>query len=191
MTEDSLANDRKFQEWKACRDTIAAFDKIQLDLRKYGFSLITILLGANGVIFGETRLSLLSVLGIYLTILVLIVGLFRLDRVYHVFIRSTVMRAMQLETDMHMRLSIEISQWSERVRTDTWGNFLYVCLTIAAAVIALAGVDTKDADKGTAYILIGVIWIGSLLLVARLHHRTEPLKKEFDDMLVDLRGQPK
>lgn len=55
--ERSLSDDLAFQEWQASRATVGAFDRIQLDLRKYGFSLITILLGVNGIVSGEAQLN--------------------------------------------------------------------------------------------------------------------------------------
>lgn len=96
---------------------------------------------------------------------------------------------MRLEANMQMRLTIEISKWSESARTDTWGNFLYICLTIAAAVIALAGVvDTTIKEPMVAYGLIVAIWLGALFSIFLLHYRTAALRKEFDDMINELQG---
>ena len=126
-----------FQEWKECRSTISRFDDKVLNLRKYGFSLLTLLLGSSGFLYAElmtdANLNTGAVIGIYFAIMLLILGLFRMDRMYHVFLRGAVNRAKALEDlpDLQMALSKEISEITKKCRTATWGVSLYILFCFA------------------------------------------------------------
>lgn len=126
-----------FQEWKECRSSIARFDDKVLNLRKYGFSLLTLLLGSSGFLYAElikdVNLNNGAVIGIYFAIMLLILGLFRMDRMYQVFLRGAVNRAKTLEDlpDLQMALSKKISELTGKCRTATWGVSLYILFCIA------------------------------------------------------------
>ena len=44
-------------EWREARLSIDRFDKITVDLRKYGFSFIAIILSSSSIIFDATRVQ--------------------------------------------------------------------------------------------------------------------------------------
>ncbi len=98
-TEAAMEDDerkRLTDEWTSCRNALGDFDKSLLDLRRFGFTLVTILLGADGFLSAKTDISGIGIVGIFAALLILIVGLFQQDRMQEVFIRSTVIRAMEL-----------------------------------------------------------------------------------------------
>ena len=67
-------------EWRESRSTIDRFDRITVDLRKYGFSLITIMITGSSILFDVTKLnSPLSLVIIPTVIVLLILGLFFVD----------------------------------------------------------------------------------------------------------------
>ena len=79
------------------------FDKLIVDVRKYGFTLITGLLTASA--FAFVKLDSLSVpdaarIGVSLVLMVLVLGLFTVDRYLEIFLRSAVTRARALETTL-------------------------------------------------------------------------------------------
>ena len=183
----SLDNDIAFQEWKTCRETLRELDKILVDLRKYGFGLITILLSADGFLFTQTAISDVTVFGIFVALIVLIAGLFRFDRVHEVFIRAAVLRAMKLEKAMSppMAMTWEIACWSNKLRTGTWGHYLYVLFCFAAYALAIAGLlHAKDATGISEKLLVGlcaVVGFAASAYVLCHHGQSAELQKTFDD----------
>lgn len=183
-------NDLAFQEWKACREALEYFDKIIVDLRKYGFSLITVLLGANGFLFTQTSIGLLTLLGIYIGLVLLIFGLFQLDRVHEVFVRATVSRAMEIEIPVseeqqrsEPRLTFKISYWSEKLRTATWGQNLYIFFCSAAYLLFLSGILTREFHElpkdGWAIAVLTVIAVGINWLIIFYNRKANELAQAF------------
>lgn len=84
------------EEWKECRGTIARLDGVLVDLRKYGFSLVTILITASGF-FVENTEKQLSLPAVSIGIMVLITALFAVDRYYTILLSAAVERALDLE----------------------------------------------------------------------------------------------
>jgi hypoxanthine phosphoribosyltransferase len=85
-------------EWKEARSSIARFDGISVDLRKYGFSLITFMITASSVVLGTaTLLNPLPVLIVPFSIMIAICGLFLADRYNEVLLLACVVRARQIE----------------------------------------------------------------------------------------------
>jgi hypothetical protein len=152
----SLEDNISFQEWKECQKSLETFDKMILDLRKYGFGLITILFGADGFLFSQVALGDIAILGIYFALLVLITGLFRLDRVHEIFLRAAVSRAMELEDDLGLGLSRTISEWSRKRKTATWGIYLYISFCIAAFILTIGGIVNTKSPLDNMQVLIGV-----------------------------------
>ena len=146
------ASAHALDEWREARGSIARYDKALLDLRKYGFGLATLLLTANGYLIQQTQLTVLAAIGIYIVILVLLVGLFRFDRSYQVFVLSSVIRAVELEKALGLKLTQEISKWSQKYCTEVWGVWLYGSFAVVAGIIvagAAAPTPAAPAD-GTA-----------------------------------------
>ena len=77
-------------EWKECRATIGRLDATSADLRKFGFSLVTILITADSFQGGRT-------MSVSIAIMTLIAALFAVDRYYTVLLNAAVERALDLE----------------------------------------------------------------------------------------------
>ena len=68
------------EEWKECRATIARFDGYLSDMRKYGFTLVTILLTANALVTtGNTPADRPAA---SIVVMALVFALFMLDNYY-------------------------------------------------------------------------------------------------------------
>ncbi len=186
-----------FQEWKECRSSIGRFDKSIAELRKYGFSIITLLIGAQGLIYAklidQDKLNNGVLIGIYLTIMLLIFGLYRLDRMYHIFVKGAVNRSKFLEENfLDVNLSTEISAITEKCETARWGDFFYILFCIANYVLVSGALlnFTKIGDIGNAFrqnsfvflmcTFIVLIAIGTISI---FHNRTA--KAAYSDYLKD------
>lgn len=133
-------DDPAFQEWVQTQQVTSSLDTMILDIRKYGFSFITVLITAQGFLLGEVQLNHISVLGIFLALLILVYVLFTVDRMHEVFLRGAVLNAMRLEKTMGLELSRSISYWSEKGRTATWGVSAYAGFSVAAWILCMAGI---------------------------------------------------
>ena len=133
-----------FQEWKKCHASIDHFNKTIVDLRKYGFTLITVLLSADGFLYAkflkDGNPPYGAAVGVCIALMLLIVGLFRVDRFHEIFLRAAVVRAEILEEDLKMKITSTISEFSKECKTATWGTWLYVLFCTANALLAITPV---------------------------------------------------
>lgn len=82
-------------EWQECRLTIARFDGFLADTRKYGFTLVTVLLTANALIaVGDTAVDRPAA---SIVVMALLLALFMLDSYYWDLLRAAVERAITME----------------------------------------------------------------------------------------------
>ena len=175
-----------FGEWETCREALAAFDKVLFDFRKYGFSLVTILISASGFAYVKAELSAYAIIGIYVALLLLLYGLFRQDRVQQVFIRSTAMRAIEIERDLKMGLTTSISRWSEKVGSGTWGHVLYCLFCLANCVLAIGGLfGTKAVTEPTDmlnFLCAGIALLAIFVIIAE-HEKSAELERAFRNLV--------
>lgn len=85
-------------EWQEARGTIDRFDKITVDIRKYGFSLIALIISTSTIIFDAAKVENplpLAIVPIVVGILTL--GVYLADNYYQVLLLSTILHARQLE----------------------------------------------------------------------------------------------
>jgi hypothetical protein len=136
------------KEWEQCRQRIEAVDGTLADLRKFGFSLITGLLAASGLVGGAAGLlgaskplpqGVVSALVAINCILVFV--LYVVDRYYVVIQQGAVQRAIDLERALNLRLSLAIAGVA---RDDTvwryasmlqYGLFIFASLALGLALI--------------------------------------------------------
>src|SRR5271169_6784431 len=98
-------------EWKEARSVIARFDNNLHDLRKYGFSFVTALLAANGLISqgGSSVVSFGVKAGILVATMGLIVTLKLLDTHYRRFQEAVSIRGRILEDRLNIDLTKDLS----------------------------------------------------------------------------------
>lgn len=171
---------KALDEWKECRTSIDRFDKLIADVRKYGFTLITGLLTAGA--FAFVKLDSVSVpdavrVGASVVLMVLVFGLFTVDRSLEVFLRAAVMRARQLEGALDLRLTGMISSVAEGARTSTWATWLYTLFMLSAVVPWLVSTSPWRSPIDIAISpgpprAITIIGLGFTALVWVYHYRT-------------------
>jgi hypothetical protein len=90
-----MAPNQALNEWQECRTTIGRFDDSLADTRKYGFTLVTVLLTANALIVDKNIAVDRPAASI--VVMVLLFALFMLDNYYWDLVRGAVGRAKELE----------------------------------------------------------------------------------------------
>ncbi len=124
-------------EWQECRATIGRFDSIVVDLRKYGFSLITALLGASAFISFSSA-SLDPATAAFVLIMALITILFFIDVYYTSLMNGAAERALDLEAVLPAhKITKYLSDNAHRVKTITVTLYTYLALQFAALLIGL------------------------------------------------------
>lgn len=134
-----LLNEHHFDEWKECRSSIARFDKVIVDLRKYGFTLITGLLTADAILFVKIPdLSPVDKAAVSFVTMILVSALFFVDRYQGILLRSAVKRTEDIESELNLKLTTKISTITRRSNTDEWGTALYIFFIVASAIPTFA-----------------------------------------------------
>lgn len=125
------------EEWTECRQTIARFDTILIDLRKYGFTIITGLLTAGSFLGFDTPTASLQV-GVIIVTMVLIVILYWMDIYYQNLLYGAVLRAIFLEIfRLERGLSKYVSGLYGRSGMGWLLHFLYGGFFIAAFILGM------------------------------------------------------
>jgi hypothetical protein len=83
-------------EWQECRKTIGRLDTTIADLRKFGFSLVTILITASNFL-GQQKLPDEGKVSVAIALMALIAVLFAIDRYYTLLLNGAVERALDIE----------------------------------------------------------------------------------------------
>jgi hypoxanthine phosphoribosyltransferase len=112
-SQDDVVSELKslFSEWKEARISIDRFDNITVDLRKYGFSFITLLLSSTSIFLDvENLLSPLPLIIVPIVIAILTLSLFLADSYYQVLLLATIMHAQHLENINKEIISANTSQ---------------------------------------------------------------------------------
>jgi hypothetical protein len=152
-----------FHEWQECRTTIARFDGYLADTRKYGFTLVTVLLTANALVTtGNTAVDRPAA---SIVIMALLFALFMLDNYYWALLRGTVGRAKELEAPknrvgMYVQVTGVISdKVKESHATDLILTIYVVFVAVAAGIGLTAGATGQT---------VSAAWVIALIVVAVL-----------------------
>jgi hypothetical protein len=139
-TQPSLGN--ALDEWKEARSVIARFDNNIHDLRKYGFSFVTALLAANGLLSqGGTSVVPVEVkAAILVATMGLIVTLKLLDTHYRLFQKAASMRCRILENRLNLDITNDISFFYDLGYLHHWMyvQFLYYGFVTLTVMLGLA-----------------------------------------------------
>jgi hypoxanthine phosphoribosyltransferase len=98
-------------EWKEARATIDRFDKLSVDIRKYGFSMIALIISSSTIIFDAAQIkNPIPITIVPLVVAILILGVYLADSYYQVLLLSTILHSRQLENVHKEILSHRIKQ---------------------------------------------------------------------------------
>ena len=143
------------QEWQECRQTIARFDTILSDMRKYGFTLVTVLLTANALVTSAD--PVVDHVAASIVVMALLLALFLIDNYYWVLLRAAVARADEIETT-GVRLSGLLGAVGRRAHASGLVLAVYVLFVLIAAGIAFvtALVARPIAGWGIVVVIVAV-----------------------------------
>lgn len=128
-------------EWQECRLTIGRFDGYLADTRKYGFTLVTVLLTANALVTPSN--SAVDRPAASIVVMVLLLALFMIDNYYWVMLRAAVTRAKDLEVK-HERITWKLSEQAKNSHaTDLVLVFYGLFVAIAALIPLVALLSSK------------------------------------------------
>jgi hypothetical protein len=170
--------DFKKEEWKECRATVDRCDKLLVELRKTGFGLMTAIVTAATFLMvrpGTPPTSGTQVAdfpehakwAIFLTIILLALALYYLDRVHQNFLRAAVERAKELEGEIGYEITKRISEAAPTFRVARYGTGLYGTV-IGTSVFAFVVVQNKGLQDflcdGYLWSLVGGSVVGMLVV---------------------------
>ncbi|HXZ99437.1 MAG TPA: hypothetical protein VEK76_03730 [Candidatus Binatia bacterium] len=174
-------------EWAECRATIGRMDTALEDLRKYGFTLVTGLLTASGLVGSATSSGTAAQLvpAASLVIMVLVLGLFAVDMYYQVLQRAAVARAADLEsrTVPEMALSRTVSKAARVTGSFYTVPFVYTAFLASAAGMAWFVRGAQNLLVVVIAVVIFAVMAAYYFFVpvrlARLHHPAAESLKVF------------
>ncbi len=97
MVSPSASQEILLEEWKEARRSVGRFDEYLLNLRRYGFTLSTILIGADAYLSMTVTESLGAKAGAAVVVMLLIFALFLLDHHVKTLQSIALYRAAELE----------------------------------------------------------------------------------------------
>lgn len=125
------------EEWDACRASVDKFDQILVDLRKYGFSILTGLTTA-GSFLGFSGPTKVIQIGVIIVTMALIMVLYWLDIYYQSLTYGASFRARFLEIfKLKRALSLSVSAFYGASRTGRIVHFLYIGFLIGLFILGL------------------------------------------------------
>jgi hypothetical protein len=132
------------EEWKACRDAMDRFDGILVDLRKYGFTILTGLTTAGSFLSASDN-GLIQI-GVIIVTMSLTVVLYYLDIYYQSLLYGSVFRARFLEIyRLNRGLTFYISAFYGASRAGGFLHFLYYGFLAALFVLGTVVLATTPA----------------------------------------------
>jgi len=152
-------------EWKECRQTISRFDGILSDTRKYGFTLVTVLLTANALV--TTANPVVDRTAASIVVMALLLVLYLIESYYNDLLVETASRAIALEGD-HDHISGRLSTLATRQQVKILIQAVYVLFVIVAGAIAAASVVTASQSPWgglIALVAAAFIVLGAMLVV--------------------------
>jgi hypothetical protein len=181
-TQQSYCN--ALDEWKEARSVIARFDNNLHDLRKYGFSFVTALLAANGLIsISQTEVVPAEVKASILVVTMgLIVALKLLDCHYLCFEKAASYRCRILEDRLNLELTGDLAFFYNLEKW--WVNILLLYLGFIGLTATLGIAILWNHPILLVLTIVATVISAVLILILDIRRST---KKDLQDWTVDLK----
>jgi hypothetical protein len=144
--------DHAMDEWKECRTTIGRFDGTLADLRKYGFSLVTLLLTASALITNANQVA--DRVASSSVVIVLVLVLFLMDRYWWVLLRNAVERAWELETMLGIQISRRLGEGAQASHNTLAASVIYGIFVVVAGLVAFVAIVPNWSWLGFGLLLL-------------------------------------
>ena len=151
-------------EWLECRVTVGRFDGYLADIRKYGFTLVTLLLTASALVTPAN--SAVDRPAAAIVILLLLLALFMIDMYYWVMLKAAVGRAAELEGSPDRITGVLSTQARASFSTEIVLFFyaLFVLVTFLIPVVAL--VTSGISAAGGIAVMVVAVAVEALAMAA-------------------------
>jgi hypothetical protein len=165
MNSAAESSDHALAEWTECRNTAGRMDSILADIRKYGFSLVTILLTANALITPTNPVA--DRVAASTVVIVLLLVLFLMDRYWFTLLLAAVARASELEVGLKIFVSRRLGDYSQKKHNTQVASGIYAIFVLLAAAVALVTVVPASQWAGLG-VMLGIT-IAAELAILMLH----------------------
>ena len=148
--------DVRMTEWSECRTTIGRLDSILADIRKYGFTLVTVLLTASALV--TTANPVADRVAASSVVMALLLVLYLMDRYWWGLLRQAASRASELETHLTVEdgRTIQISQQlgavAQRIGNTAAASAVYGVFILVACGVALVTVAPSHSTLGLSFL---------------------------------------
>jgi hypoxanthine phosphoribosyltransferase len=198
-----------YDEWQETRRSIDRFDHISIDIRKYGFGLITFMLTASSIAFDATNLnSPMPVLIVPFSIMILLCALFLADRYHEALLMGCIMRARQLEDTsqqiletrytegrifFRLNLTTFLEDKIQKIQARKYSLYIYGLFLFACFLLGIFSLITfyqqHNANSSVVYFAaLLLMWFCSILMLRAINHSMlELIAKLEKDVMVDER----
>lgn len=143
-----------FEEWNTIRELLNNYDERIHEIRKYGFSFVTALLAAQGILFNSTTIQDSIKFAVLLVTIVLIVALTSFERSYQLIQEAAAIRASYLEKILNLELTETISHQFEYKDVRKYELIVYVLLISGTLVLSFFTISFKYV--GYSFMLLGL-----------------------------------
>ena len=140
MKDTDLEQQLLLEEWKETRNTIGRFDEYIVSLRKFGFTLTTLLLTTDSYlsIVGAMRTNPYAMTGSTIFLLILILALFLLDQHIHALLLAATERSIQIEEKSSILRLTHLLKSMHRKPSTNWGTTpVYVIFVVATGILGI------------------------------------------------------
>jgi hypothetical protein len=145
-------------EWQESRLTVARFDGNLADTRKYGFTLVTLLLTANALITTGQNTAV-DRPAASIVVMALLLALFMLDNYYWDLLKAAVKRAEWLEKESGALLSSELTASARKGNLTEVILIMYGLFVLVAFSIALTAVWAAKPLAAWGYLVLFVAMV--------------------------------
>ena len=163
-----------FEEWKSCIDQINKFDGYLIDLRKYGFTIITGLATAGSFLAFQSPTQNIQV-GVLVANIVLVGILYWIDQYYQNLLYGAVSRGLILEAVLDRGLISDISDYNRDKTTSIIFNIalVYAGFTIALFVLGLIATFAQSSGGDLApyslQIILSIAFSLTIIYILAVH----------------------
>ena len=140
-------------EWKEARSSIGRFDEYLLNLRRYGFTLATIMIGADAYLSTSMDILPWAKAGAAIVVMILIFALFLLDQRVKLLQDIVLMRAAELEDSLGTQLSTLRRDAGQTWHIKHTGLATYIFFLAAAGIVGGMSVVTTDIPESASWAL--------------------------------------
>jgi SAM-dependent methyltransferase len=144
---------------------IGRFDEYLLNLRRYGFTLATIMIGADAYFVGSDDMPSWVKAGAVIVVMMLIFALFLLDEHIKILQGAAVERASKIESNLGLNLSVSLQRTNKARVVRHSGTLTYLFFLAAACTIGTVSVITTTLQEGESSVIYCYIPLASVIVV--------------------------